>query len=147
VEPTAALSHRANTRWRVVGGLDAVTGRVVWRGGGKVGVAVLKRFLVDLRAAYPGRVLAVVWDNWPVHFHPEVLAEAKRQRIALYRLPTYAPWLNPIEKLWRWLKQERLHHHRQADAWDALKTGLGTWLDGFAHGSDDLLRYVGLLPK
>ena len=27
-------------------------------------------------------------------------------RIEPVWLPTYAPWLNPIEKLWRWLRQE-----------------------------------------
>lgn len=143
-EPTADLSHRANTRWRAVGGLDAATGRVVWRGGSKAGVAQQRRFLRDLRAAYPDRVLLLVWDNWPVHAHPEVLAEARRLRIALYRLPTYAPWLNPIEKLWRKLKQDVLHHHRLADAWPELKARIAALLDGFAHGSDDLLRYVGL---
>lgn len=145
-EPTAELSHRANTRHRVCGALDAVAGRVVRVAGSKIGVAALKRFLRALRAADPERYLFLVWDNWPVHAHAEVLAEAARLRIRILWLPTYAPWENPIEKLWRMLKQTVLHHHRLADDWDGLKAAIAAFLDRFAHGSTDLLRYVGLLP-
>ena len=145
-EPTAGLSHRANTRHRVCGSLDAVTGRVTRVEGSKTGVPELKRFLRDLRDAYPGRSLFLVGDNWPVRAHPEVRAEAARRRIRILWLPTYAPWLNPIEKLWRWLKQDLLHHHAAADRWDELKAGIGRFLDRFVHGSPALLRYVGLSP-
>lgn len=145
-EPTAPLSHRANTRHRVAGALDAGGGRVVAVAAGKAGVATLKRLLRALRAADPERYLFLVWDNWPVHAHPELLAEARRPRIRILWLPTYAPWENPIEKLWRRLKQEVLHGHRLADRWDELKAAIGRFLDRFAHGSVDLLRYVGLLP-
>ena len=61
-------------------------------------------------------------------------------------LPTYAPWTNPIEKLWRWLRQEVIHCHRRADHWEGLKAAVTGCLDAFADGSTDLLRYVGLLP-
>jgi transposase len=146
-EPTAALSHRANTRHRVAGALEAATGRVVRVAGSKTGVAKLRQFLRALRAADPDRYLFLVWDNWPVHAHPEVLAEAARLRIRLLWLPTYAPWENPIEKLWRLLKQTVLHHHARADDWEGLKAAIAAFLDRFEHGSTDLLRYVGLLPK
>jgi transposase len=67
--------------------------------------------------------------------------------IQLICLPTYASWLNPIEKLWRWLKQDVLHLHCLSQDWPALKQAVATFLDGFATGSDSLLRYVGLLPN
>ena len=60
-------------------------------------------------------------------------------------LPTYAPWLNPIEKLWRWLRQDVLHLHRLADDWKALRQRVRAFLDQFAQGSQRLLEYVGLL--
>ncbi|MBE2197018.1 MAG: transposase, partial [Anaerolinea sp.] len=31
--------------------------------------------------------------------------------IAPLFLPTYASWLNPIEKLWRWLRADVLYNH------------------------------------
>jgi hypothetical protein len=167
--PHAERSTRSNTATRVVGALDAATGRVVARQQGRIGVAALVRFYQSLADAYPGRRLFVVVDNWPVHFHPDVLAALERQRapfpairprswpaepsprakrlglpIQLVPLPTYSPWLNPIEKLWRWLKQDVLHLHRLADDLDALRALVLAFLQRFADGSPDLLRYVGL---
>ncbi len=143
-EPTAPLSHRANTRHRLCGALDVGTGQVVATSGSRTTVPHLCRFLRTLREAYPDRELILIWDNWPVHTHPEVVAQAERVDIELRWLPTYAPWTNPIEKLWRWLKADVLHHHRFADDWDGLKAAITAFLARFAHGSDDLLRYVGL---
>ena len=146
-EPTALLSHRSNTRHRLCGALDAVTGQVVVTSGSRTTVPHLCRFLRTLRAAYPDRRLILIWDTWPVHAHVDVLAQAKAVKIELRWLPTYAPWTNPIEKLWRWLKAEVLHHHRFADDWDGLKAAIAAFLARFASGSEDLLRYVGLLPN
>lgn len=141
----ATLSHRANTRLRVVGALDTHTGQVIWRAAGKVGVKTLCDWLKQVRQAYgPSYDLTVVWDNWPVHYHEKVLEVAAQQRIELLYVPTYAPWTNPIEKLWRKLKQEVLYLHRQAEDWDALKDRVRSFLDGFATGSAALLRYVGI---
>ncbi|NPA27117.1 MAG: IS630 family transposase, partial [Chloroflexi bacterium] len=54
-------------------------------------------------------------------------------------------WLNPIEKLWRWLRQDVLHLHRLAHRLDHLRTQVAEFLDQFQHGSAALPRYVGLL--
>ena len=64
--------------------------------------------------------------------------------IQIVQLPTYASWCNPIEKLWRWLKQELIHLHRSAHDLDQLRGHIRTFLDAFATGSQELLHYVGL---
>ena len=146
-EPTAERSLHADTRHRLCAALDAGSGRVVVTTAARTTVAHLRRFLRTLRAADPDRYLVLVWDNWPVHRHPDVLAEAARLRIGLLWLPTYAPWLNPIEKLWRQLRQLRqevVHCHRLANDWTALKAAVTAFLARFAGPSPDLLRYVGL---
>lgn len=172
-QPLAYQSYRSNTRQRVLGALDAHTGQVHFQQARRITLAALNRFYRDLCAAYPAaEVLYVVLDNWPVHFHPQVLAHLvpqswpfawvvpgnwfaasaravppqERLPIQLLPLPTYASWLNPIEKLWRWLRQDLLHLHRQRDDWQALKQRVVGFLDGFTNGSARLLRYVGLLP-
>ena len=86
----------------------------------------------------------LAWDNWPIHYHERVVATAAAQQIELLFLPTYAPWTNPIEKLWRKLKQELLYLHRKADARLELKASIGTFLDNLALPNPALLRYVGL---
>jgi len=65
----------------------------------------------------------------------------------LVALPTYAPWLNPVEKLWRKLKQAVLYLHRLGDDWQGLQRHVTSFLDSFAAGSAQLLHYVGLLPN
>ena len=85
-------------------------------------------------------------DNWSIHRHPDVVAAlATLPRLDVVWLTTYAPWLNPIEKLWRWLRQDQLYLHRHANDWAALRQRINAFLDQFATGSHALLRYVGLL--
>jgi transposase len=172
-QPLAQRSYQSETRFRLVGALNALTGQTLYRQRSKISPACLSGFYADLRAAYPHQeTIYVVGDNWPIHFHPDVLARLQPQQfprppklpptwptqpsqraiqdnlpIQLLCLPTYASWLNPIEKLWRWLKQEVLHLHRLSDDWTALKQRVRNFLDRFKDGSDELLTYVGLLPN
>jgi len=173
-QPRAKLSHTANTLTRVVGTLDALTAKVVYRRASKIRLATLVQFYQDLRAAYPdAERIYVVQDNWPIHMHPDVLValEPQTTRWPFYRprhwssepsakavaqwgqlqlpiqivpLPTYASWCNPIEKLWRKLRQELTHLHQWADDLARLRAEIDRFLDQFADGSDALLRYVGL---
>ena len=86
----------------------------------------------------------VIQDCWPVHFLPEVTRTACRLGITLVPLPTYSSWRNPIEKLWRWLRQAVLYMHPWADDWQRTKLEVARFLDRFLLPSPDLLRYVGL---
>jgi transposase len=86
-----------------------------------------------------------VQDNWSIHRHEDVqIALHSMGRIVPVWLPTYAPWLNPIEKLWRWLRQDVLKLHRLADDWPALRQQVRCFLDQFSAGSHTLLHYIGL---
>jgi hypothetical protein len=173
-QPRARLGHSSNTLTRVVASLEHTTGRVVARRTSKITLATLVQFFQDLRAAYPqAERIYVVLDNWPVHFHPDVLIALERQEtrhlrrlppnwpsqpsgkalkrwgklnlpIQLIPLPTYASWCNPIEKLWRKLRQELTHLHPWAADLSRLRTEIDQFLAQFATGSTDLLRYVGL---
>jgi transposase len=151
--PVAALeTERGETsqqQWRVIGALNALTGRVDYREKYIVGREQVIAFYRQLDQAYE-RVerLYVVQDNWSIHRHPDVVAALTRlPRLEVVWLPTYAPWLNPIEKLWRWLRQDQLYLHRHASDWTTLRQRINAFLDQFATGSHALLRYVGLLGE
>lgn len=149
-EPTVPLSLGQNRRHRLAGALDMYSGQLTWAQGEKMGVEGLRSLLEQLRKAYPDKILFLAWDNWPVHYHPRVLSKAAELGITLLWLPTYAPWTNPIEKLWRWLKQDVVYCHSLADRWPELLARVKQFLDRFAHGGSldctRLLRYAGLLP-
>jgi DDE superfamily endonuclease len=133
--------------WRLMGALNPLTGQVDYLDNYIIGREKVIACYGQLVEAYPrARRLYAIQDNWSIHRHPDVL-EALRAwpQIEPIWLPTYAPWLNPIEKLWRWLRQEVLHLHRLADDWRTLRGRVRAFLDRFAHGSQRLLEYVGLL--
>lgn len=146
-------TDRAQTKqqqWRIVGALNAVTGQVDTLDGYIVGRRQLITFYQQLERAYPdAERVYVIQDNWSIHRHDDVVAAlAELPRITPIFLPTYAPWLNPIEKLWRFLRQTLLRNHPLAADWDALKQRVADALEQFATGGTPhtarLLRYVGL---
>lgn len=145
--PVIAPRMGNNTQWRTIGSLNALTGRVDYLDNYIVGRRQIIAFYAQLAQAYShaDRVF-IVQDNWSLHTHPDVLAALQQwPRLEIVALPTYAPWLNPIEKLWRWLRQDVLKLHRWVHDWPAGRQHVRDFLDQFAQGSLPLLRYVGLL--
>jgi hypothetical protein len=145
--PVAARAGSKQGRWRVIGALNALTGQVDHRDNYIVGREQVGDFYRHLDATYAAaRRVYLIQDTWAIHAHPDVLATlATLPRLEPVWLPTYAPWLTPIEKLWRWLKGDVLKQHRLAGDWPALRRRVRAFLDQFAAGSAALLRYVGLL--
>jgi hypothetical protein len=148
IQPLAELKPRYNTRHRLILAMDVSRGRVIYRQRAHIDLPQLVAFMADIQQAFPEvTVIYVIQDNWHnVHFHPRQIEAAARLGISLIPLPFYAPWLNPVEKVGRKLRQEIIHMHRQGDDWDHLKLRVSGFLDQFAFGSNELLRYVGLLP-
>lgn len=168
-QPLAELGHKSNYDWRIAAALNPYTGQVNYFQARVIDVTRMIRFYRLLHQTYPDRQLVIVQDNWPIHAHPDVLAALQPQAflfplhlppswssqptrpippvplpIQFLFLPTYASWTNPIEKLWRLLRQEVLHLHRFGDDWPALKQRVWDFLDQFHSGSAVLLRYAGL---
>ena len=71
-------------------------------------IAELLQALVD---KHPTGTVYIAWDNTSVHEDDEVEAvvRAAAGRLVLFYLPTYSPWLNPIEMLWRHFRREVTH--------------------------------------
>jgi transposase len=147
--PLADRQQSPNGLWRIIGALNAVTGQVSYLDGYIVGRAKVIQLYRRLAEVYPkAETIYVIQDNWSIHTHEDVLeALAAFPQIKPVWLPTYAPWLNPIEKLWRWLREDVLKLHRLASDWPALRKRVNAFLDQFATGGSRLLHYVGLLGK
>jgi transposase len=135
-----------NTQWRIIGALNARSGQVNYLDNYIVGRRQLIQMYAQLAEAYPeAKRLLVVEDNWSIHQHADVMEALQAwPQIEPVWLPTYSPWLNPIEKLWRWLRQDVLKLHRSVEDWPGLRRQVRQFLDQFSEGSSELLRYVGL---
>lgn len=147
--PQARSEGGNNRQWRVIGTLNAINGQVDYLDNYIVGRRQVIHMYRRIQRRYPSyEHIFVAQDNWSVHQHPDVVAALKEfPRIEPVWLPTYSPWLNPIEKLWRWLRSTVLKMHSLALDWKALLQRVRAFLNQFAHGSQELLRYVGLLGQ
>lgn len=145
--PRAEQGLGADTTRRVAACLDVQTGQLHAEQRARWSVPVLTRFLQRVDASYPDvERLYVVLDNWPVHFHPDLRQTlAQTTKIRLVRLPTYAPWTNPVERVWRKLAQEVLLLHAWTACWAELQATVQAWLDQWQQPAPELLHYVGLL--
>jgi len=67
--------------------------------------------LEALLEKHPHETIYLAWDNASSHEDDEIetLVRAAAGRLVLLYLPTYAPWLNPIEMLWRHFRREVTH--------------------------------------
>jgi transposase len=71
-------------------------------------VAELLQAVID---QHPTGTIYIAWDNADTHADAEIEAvvRAAAGRLVLLYLPTYSPWLNPIEMLWRQFRREVTH--------------------------------------
>jgi transposase len=86
--------------------------------------------LQQLLARHPRGTIYVAWDNASTHEDEEVEAVLRGAagRLVLLYLPTYSPWLNPIEMLWRQFRRE-VTHCELFDSIDALLGATAAFFD------------------
>jgi transposase len=145
-QPRVPWSHKANTLVRVAGCVNAHTGASHYLQASPITVPRLLDSYRQLLQAYPEALkVYLVQDNWPVHHHAKVGAflEAEPRLSALF-LPTYAPRLNPAEKLWRRLRQTLTHAHPYCDDFHQFKAQLARCLAEAQANPDLIRRYCGL---
>lgn len=62
---------------------------------------------------YQGQKIVLVADNYRIHYSQKTLKflEQYADQLVLFALPTYSPWLNLIELLWKHLRRKVTHNH------------------------------------
>src|SRR5262249_13513157 len=71
----------------------------------------IAELLTLLLKKHPDQAIYVAWDNANTHQGGEVdqVVQAANGKLVLLYLPTYSPWLNPSEMLWRHCRREVTH--------------------------------------
>ncbi len=117
-------------RRAVFGALDYASGRLVCQVAERKGGDAFAAFLARVAAAWPGEPLVLVMDNVSYHRAPAARAWWAEQggRIIPFWLPVYAPQLNLIERVWRFLKHKLACHRFWADV-AGLEVAATTLLD------------------
>lgn len=77
--------------------------------------AFIKQFMQTVTQApdYHGQKIVVVVDNFIIHrsHKTQDCLEKYKDQLVLFMLPTYSPWLNLIERLWKHLRRKVTHNH------------------------------------
>lgn len=83
----------------------------------------IAEFLSLLMEEHPVETVYIAWDNVYTHMDKEVetVVRSAAGRLTLMYLPTYSPWLNPIEMLWRHFRREVTHCELFQSVKDLLK--------------------------
>jgi transposase len=104
-------------RVAVYGALDYASGRVLSQTAASKDGAGFAAFLAQIAQAWSEQTLVLVLDNASYHRGKAMRAWWATQdgRLLLFWLPTYAPHLNLLERVWRFLKQKLACHRYWAD--------------------------------
>lgn len=95
-----------NRCFHIFGALEVGTGEWVYRFFDQRTRKEFIAFLEHLLTVYPRGCIFLILDNGSIHTAKEVLEWlATHPRIQLLWLPTYSPHLNPVERIWKVMKQ------------------------------------------
>jgi putative transposase len=103
--------------------------------------------LEELLVRHPRGTVYVACDNATTHEEDEVEAVLRGAagRLILLYLPTYSPWLNPIEMLWRHYRRE-VTHCELFESIDALVRGTQEFFDRLNQMPRRTLSIIGAHP-
>lgn len=131
-----------------LGGVNYHTGEtvvIIRRRKRRPEVAELLQALVD---KHPTGTIYVAWDNASTHQDDEIEAvmRAAAGRLILLYLPTYSPWLNPIEMLWRHFRRE-VTHCEIFETIKALIEASYSFFNRYNQSPQDVLSIIGAIPS
>lgn len=91
--------------------LDYETGHVIHREEDVYNAEAFTRFLKQTLDAYPSGKIVMILDNGRIH-HAAAIQPflSEHARLELVFLPKYSPEMNPVEGLWKWLKNDVIHN-------------------------------------
>jgi transposase len=101
-------------------------------------------FLKILKNHYPNKLIVLVLDNARIH-HAKMVKDFLRQEGESFHfifLPPYSPQLNPIERLWKWLKDAviaNVFHKDQVD----IDQAITRFMDYICQRSEEVLQRLG----
>ncbi len=104
----------ANTgrgRLNLSGALDLIAGDILVQEDTTLNAASTLTFLRKIEEAYPTkRKIHLFCDNAPYYRNKAVKAYLEQSKIEMHFLPPYSPNLNPIERVWKWMKERVLYN-------------------------------------
>ena len=92
--------------------------------------------------------LILIQDGAKYHVSKQTLEffQAQEERLTVFQLPSYSPDYNPIEKLWKNIRQSHIHL-RYFPTFEALKNKVQEAMLTFQNRADEILKLFGFYRK
>jgi transposase len=132
------------TRHYGIGAVNSQSGETVVLVKGHKRRQEIAEFLQALVDKHSTGTIYVAWDNATTHEDDEVEAvlRAAAGRLVLLYFPTYSPWLNPIEMLWRHFRRE-VTHNELFPTVKALLAAARDFFDRYHQNPSRILSVIG----
>jgi transposase len=104
-------ANTGRSRLNLSGIIDVITHNIVIQEDQTLNAESTIRFFQKIEEAYPNkRKIHVFCDNAPYYRNRSVKEHLETSKIFLHFLPPYSPNLNPIERLWKWMKERVIYN-------------------------------------
>lgn len=114
-------ANTGRARLNLSGMIDIINHNVVVQEDTMLNAEATITFFQKIEKAYPNKnKIHLFSDNARYYRNKQVLKYLETSKITLHFLPPYSPNLNPIERLWKWMK-ERVLYNIYYDAYENFK--------------------------
>ena len=131
--------------YKVFGLIDYFTGRFFCKGHdkGRLNTGSYQSFLAEVLSKTRKHII-LIQDGAPYHTSKAMrqFFAKKANRITVFELPSYSPDYNPIEKLWKKIKEKEIHLH-YFPTFDSLKNKVEEALLHFNDLKNEVLSLFG----
>lgn len=104
-------ANTGRSRLNLSGAVDVITHNILIQEDQTLNAKSTIRFFRKIEEAYPCKhKIHIFCDNAPYYRNKDVRQYLETSKIILHFLPPYSPNLNPIERLWKWMKERVIYN-------------------------------------
>jgi transposase len=104
-------ANSGRSRLNLSGLIDILMQQVIVQEDKRLNAESIIGFLKRVEEAYLTKTkIHIFCDHAPYYRNKAVTEYLKNSKIELHFLPPYSPHLNPIERLWKWMKERIVDH-------------------------------------
>ena len=122
-------SNTGRQRINLTGALDLIEKKLLFQEDKRLDANATISFFEKLEKAYPSKKrIHLFLDNARYYKNKKVQIYLETSKIQVHYLPSYSPNLNPIERLWKWMK-ERVLYNTYYEHFDDFKQAIFGFLE------------------
>jgi transposase len=130
-----------NTQYRLHlnGAIDLTSMQIITREYETINAQSIISFCKDLEKTYPDKSIHLICDNGRSNKNKELTKYLETSRVVIHYLPPYSPNLNPIERLWK-IMREHVSYNKIYPKFAKFTTAVRQFFASTVPSIQDILR-------